>query len=329
MSTIKDIAKLAQVSTCTVSRYLNHNMRFKKETEDKIKEAIKELNYVPNTVARSLKTNRTKSIAVIVPKINHLYYSEITSGISKIINQYDYNLFIYEVENSNKKETEILNIMLENMIAGIIFIGLSYDMGFKSNLKIVLDSGIPVVYVNRDVPYEGYPLVYPDYSMAGILAAEHLLSKNRRNIALVNKNFDNIELYHHIKSFIKTIKEHNISITKDNMIEVKSDADFLLDLICKIKGKKIDGIFVTNELLAVNLIKSLVKNKIKVPEDVSVIGFGNTLLSELVTPELSCIDLQNHNIGIKSAEVLLNIILKRDYKNLNVLEPVIVQRNST
>jgi DNA-binding LacI/PurR family transcriptional regulator len=330
MSTIKDVAERAQVSICTVSRYLNNNMGVKKATEEKINAAIRDLKYIPNKVAKSLKNNRTKNIAVIVPKINNLYYSEITAGISNVLEQYNYNLFIYEVESSyKKKETEILQTMIENMMAGVIFIGLSYDMSFKLNLKILLDYNVPIVFVNRSISYEGYPLVYPDYVMAGELAAEHLLKKGRKNIAVVNKTFENIELYQQVTSFIKKVKEYDICIDKNNMIETHSSFNFSEDVINTILSKNIDGIFAVNELLAVGLIKSLIQKKVKIPDDIAVIGFGNTLLGELVTPELTSVDLQNYNIGIKSAEVLLSQVLERNYDNINILKPVIVERNST
>lgn len=325
MATLKDIAKLANVSTCTISRYLSSNIVVKKETEDKIKHAIKELGYVPNVVAKSLKHMETFNVAVILPKINNLYYSEMSSGISQVLGQHHYNLYIYEVDNLNLNELKIIQSMRENMIAGIVFIGLFSDASFKDSIQTVMHWNIPVVYANRYIPYNGFPLLYPDLTKASKLGAEHLLQRGKHKIAYVHKQLPDNLLGHFIEGF----KQASQSEDKPFMIEIKESMDLSKDCIPHLLQNDIDGLFVLNEMSAVHLTKALAEANIRIPTDMAVMSLGNSLMSQISTPELTCVDLQNRELGIKSAEIILSQIRKEAYPPVTVLEPFIVHRKST
>lgn len=326
MATLKDIAKHANVSTCTVSRYLNSNIVVKKETEERIEKAIKELGYVPNVIAKSLKQQATSNVAVILPKLNHLYYSEITSGISQTLAEHQYNIFIYEVDNLHLSEDEILNIMRENMVAGIVFIGLFADTSFKEKIKEdVLGWKIPVVYVNRYIPYEGFPLLYLDLVKASKIGTEHLIKKKKENIAFIHKPLPKGLL----KYFVDGYKQATNRDGEPMFIEISEDKNIIRECIPELLEHQINGVFVLDEKSAVYLTKAFGKSNIKIPEDISVLSLGNSLISEISTPELSCVDLQNWVLGQKSAEIILNQILNKKIKDVTVLEPFIVEREST
>ncbi|WP_084783417.1 LacI family DNA-binding transcriptional regulator [Paenibacillus sp. FJAT-26967] len=324
MTTLKDIAKHANVSACTVSRYLNSDIVVKKETEARIQRAIKELGYVPNVVAKALKRNETFNVAVILPKINNLYYSEITSGISQTLGKHHYNLFVYEVDNLNLNEDEILQLMRENMIAGIIFIGLFSDVSFKESIQSVFEWNIPVVYANRCIPYNGFPLVYPDLVKASKLGAEHLFLKGKSKIALMHKNLPNHLLEYFIDGFNLASKGQQ----KPMIMEIEDGMDLPKNCVPHLLENNIDGVFVLNELSAVYLTKALVQAKIRVFEDIAVLSLGNSLMSQISTPELTCVDLQNRELGIRSAEIILSQIRKQVFEPITILEPFIVERKS-
>ncbi|MGE7839803.1 LacI family DNA-binding transcriptional regulator [Lysinibacillus sp. NPDC093712] len=325
MTTLKDIAEHANVSACTVSRYLNHNIVVKKETEERIQLAIKELGYVPNVVAKALKRKETTNVAVILPKINSLYYSEITSGISQTLGKHHYNLFIYEVDNLNLSENEILLLMRENMVAGIIIIGLFSDLSFKDNIPSFLECGIPVVYANRCIPYSGFPLVYPDLTKAGRIGAEYLFSKGKNKLALVHKKLPNDVL----ELFLDGISQASKYEQKPLIIEIDDNMNLSKDCVPNLLENNIDGAFVLNELSAVYLTKALVHRDVRICEDIAVLSLGNSLLSQISTPELTCVDLQNQELGIRSAEIILSEIQKEKFEAVTILEPFIVERKSS
>lgn len=323
MATLKDIANHARVSVCTVSKYLNANMSVKKETEDRINNAIKELGYVPNIVAKSLKQNYTNNIAVIVPKINNLYYSEMTSGISEVLGNQRYNIFIYEVENLNLSEIEIINLMKENMVAGIIFIGNFSDKGFMEYLKKHRDFDIPVVYVNRVIQKSSIPILYPNLEEAFNLALHSL--KHKKKVIFLNKSLPEelIAIYENVyKSIFK--KESIPSI-----FNIRDDESLNTDFVLEIRKVKADAIIVSNEMTAVHLNKLLAQEGIKVPDEIAIIGLGNSLISKLTVPELSCIDLRNRELGMRSAEMILSQIKKETFETIQVISPFMVNRKST
>lgn len=327
MPTLKDIARHADVSVCTVSRYLNKNIVVKPETAQRIEDAIKNLNYVPNVVAKSLKNNSTSNVSVILPKINNLYYSEMTSGISEELGKHQYNLFISEMDNLNKTEDEVLQTMRENLMAGVIFIGLSGDMRFKDTLQGLISAHMPVVYVNRILPYTNFPLVYPDFEKVGTLAAEHLMSRGKKRLALVRKNTGGSLVQHHVDSFCQAVTAAGLPAP----VILESANTLPPDAACvkRLAKGDVDGVFVLNEMMAVGFMKELRKAGRSIPGDIAVLGFGNSLIGELTSPELSCIDLQNHALGVKSAEIIMKQILHQPFDTATVLEPSIVRREST
>ena len=322
MPTIKDIASLAGVSICTVSRYLNNKIAVRKETEERILSAIDQLGYVPNAVAQSLKRSTTNNIAVILPRITSSYYADMTGGISGELAKRGYNLFIYEVEHMNKSELEILQLMRENMVAGVIFIGMSHDLSFQENISYLLDCKIPVVYANRLVDYDGYPLIYPDFVKVGQLAVEHLMSRGRRKLAMIHKHDSP-----HIQYFRDAVCAAGLPEPRlFQAVPEPHSADLCAGQL--LEGG-IDGIFVQNELLAVGIIKALARQGAAVPDQVSVLGFGNSVVGEISTPELSCVDLQNHQLGVLSARLILRQIARKPVEPVTLLEPSILTRAST
>ncbi|WP_179301762.1 LacI family DNA-binding transcriptional regulator [Neobacillus jeddahensis] len=325
MATLKDIAEHANVSACTVSRYLNKNIVVKKSTEERIQTAIKELGYVPNVVAKALKRKETTNVAVILPKINSLNYSEITSGISQTLIKHNYNLFIYEVDNLHLSEADVVQLMRENMIAGIIIIGLFSDLSFKESIYSFIEWGIPVVYANRCISYSDFPIVYPDLTKAGKIGAEHLLSKGKNRIALVHKKLP----YEVLELFLNGFHQASDCEQKPLMIEIEDDMNLSKDCVPILLQNHINGVFVLNELSAVYLTKALVQADIRIAEDMAVLSLGNSLLSQISTPELTCVDLQNLELGIRSAEIILSEIRKEEFEPVTVLEPFIVERKSS
>lgn len=324
MATLKDIAKHANVSACTVSRYLNDDIVIKKETEERILHAIKELGYVRNVVAKSLKRKETFNIAVILPKINNLYYSEITSGISQTLGKHHYNLYIYEVDNLNLQEEAILQLMRENMVAGIIFIGLFSDTSFSESIQNVIDWNIPVVYANRCMPFEGFPLLYPDLVQASKLGTEYLQASGKNKLAFVHKKVPDQLL----ALFLQGYRQATNSDEKPLLLEISDELELVKDCIPPLVENSIEGVFVLNELSAVYLTKALVEANIRIPEDMAVLSLGNSLMSQISTPELTCVDLQNRELGIKSAEMILSQIRKEEFEPVTVLAPCIVVRKS-
>jgi DNA-binding LacI/PurR family transcriptional regulator len=328
MATIKEVAERAGVSICTVSRYLNQTSPLKKKTEERVRTALRDVGYIPNTVAKSLRTHRTANVAVVLPRIDNLFYSEITSGISETLNFNRYNLFITEVEGGAQPEQVVLQRMLENMIAGVIFVGLSYDRSFQNSLRLLLEHGIAVVYVNRAIPYQGYPLVYTDYCQAGRLAAEHLCELGRKKLAVIGRIEHENAVLPHIQGFLDAANCGGADVPSEDVLQVSPRFPIRPEVIAHLANARVNGIFATNELTAVGLIKGLLGHGVRIPEQTAVIGLGNSIIGEIISPELTCVDLENHLTGVRSAEALLAQIAGKACENVTVLAPRLIKRNS-
>lgn len=282
---------------------------------------------MPNVVAQSLKRSSTDNIAVILPRINTSYYSDMTSGISWELAKHGYHLFIYEMENLHKPELEVLQMMRENMVAGVISIGMSDDMMFRDSLVYLVEWGIPVVYVNRLIPYQGYPLLYPDFMRVGELAANHLIERGKRRLALLQKPLGEDLVVHHAETFQAAVQARGLE--PPAILETAPGLVTSPECLARLTGGEIDGVFVLNELMAAGLIKCLTQQGIRIPEDIAVLGFGNSLVGEITAPELSCVDLQNYELGVHGARLILRQIQGLPIEPVTMLEPSIVQRKST
>lgn len=322
MTTLKDIAIRANVSTCTVSRYLSKSIVVKKETEDRIKKALDDLGYVTNTVAKSLRRNTTMNVAVVLPRINNLYYSEMTSGIGGILASHGYNLIIYEVENHDKSEDEAITWLRENMVAGVVFIGMSYDRSFEAGAQKLWGLGIPVVYANRLVENFLPPLVYPDYEKIGALAAEHLRGLGRRKVAIVHQRSREEMLRLYRRKFAEVYGA-------DDATGVFEATDLSFRFLGGLRDTGFDAAFVLNEAMAVRLCKEAVRGGWDLPGDFAILAFGNSPISRFSSPEVSCIDLHDRRLGALSAELLMGQIQGGEVPKATTVEPELIRREST
>lgn len=327
MATLKDIANEAGVSTATVSRYLSNKITLLPETEIRLKQAIEKYHYKPNTIAKSLKQNRTQNIAVVLPRINNLFYSEVTAGINEILFRENYNLIIYEASTMKRTEAEILEILEANLVAGAIFAAFSHDTSFYETAPLLAEHGIPVVYVNRQLPYAGVPMVYPDFSLSSRMAAEHLIAQGKKRLAMIHSPYHAELLERNRNAFF----EPSLSAGLSEPILISTGPETLpsTDCIRAIRDHKIDGIFALNEMMGSGLLRALSKDGCRIPEDIAVIAFGDSTISEVTYPSLSCIDLQNRELGNKSAELILSQIKKEEVPSVTVIEPAVKKREST
>ena len=216
-------------------------------------------------------------------------------------------------------------------------------MMFRDSLVYLVEWGIPVVYVNRLIPYQGYPLLYPDFMRVGELAANHLIERGKRRLALLQKPSGEDLVVHHAETFRAAVQAHGLE--PPAILETAPGLVTSPECLARLTtgahdtGKTenrsghchrtVYGVFVLNELMAAGLIKCLTQQGIRIPEDIAVLGFGNSLVGEITAPELSCVDLQNYELGVHGARLILRQIQGLPIEPVTMLEPSIVQRKST
>lgn len=327
---MKEIAELSNVSVATVSRVINQNGRFSKETEERVRAVIKEYGYKTNMVAKSLRMSQSKSIGIIVPNIKNEFFATIALEIENYFFSAGYSVFICNTNGEEEKEQEYLKSLDSKGVDGLIYIAGGEDLSLRS-----LQRDIPIVCIDRKSELDtNIAIVESDNYNGGFLATEKLIEEGCRHILMLksSRHISTIRLRH--KGYIAALKKHNIPIQEELMIDLdhttfeesKETVNRLIQ-----EGVKFDGIFAVNDWIALGALFSLKENKIKVPESVKLIGFDNISISKYSNPGITTINQDKEGLGEKAAKALLNFINKKETKEkLNIVIPVsLVERETT
>lgn len=305
MPTIKNVAELAGVSVATVSRFINESGYVSEASREKISAAIKELNYTPNEVARSLFKKTSKLIGLLIPQIDNPYFSTLIKGVESECNERGYHLIISNVENP-ADEKRYIEAFMKNNIAGVVS-AIGSDKNVYENLRC------PIIGVDRAVNMTEYSVCF-DEVQGGKLCAEAIL-KGKPEKVLVNSGPKELEVAKLRLNGIKQVLEernidYDVYYSKDygynSGVEFSS---FLEDNI-----SKYDSIIACNDLHALFAAKIISKGY-NLPEDIQLIGYDDTIFSKLFSPNIATISHDGCLLGKKAAQMLLSIINKENIDN--------------
>lgn len=328
-ASIKDVAREAGVSIATVSRVLNEIDVVNEDTKKKVLDAIKKLNYRPNIVARSLKTQKTKTIGIIIPDISSQVYSEIARGAEDVSNIYGYNVILCNTDLDTEKEMEYIKVLKEKMVDGIIYMSNSLEDGIVDLLK---ELSLPTVLVETSDKDNVFPSVTIDNEKAAFDAVEYLINKGDKLIAYIGTGEElSNACSERFEGYKKALEKNNIDI-KDGLIRHCSlkAKDGYEAVSSMIKNKeKMDAIFCGSDEVAMGAINSLRDHNVKVPDDVDVMGFDNISAASLFYPKLTTVEQQMYDMGSVGMRMLIKIIGKKKLDNEHyILDHVLVERDS-
>ncbi|PQJ78726.1 LacI family DNA-binding transcriptional regulator [Polaribacter porphyrae] len=309
--TIKTIAKELGVSTSTVSKALKDSHEISAETKERIQAYANYYNYKPNHLALQLRNQKTKVIGVILPKIVHHFFSTVIMGIEEGANLKGYNIMVCFSNESYKKEVETLKVLSNGSVDGIIVSIASETLENKDfkHFKELVSEEIPLVLFDRVVEDILCDKVVVDDVGAGYKATKHLLENGREKIALITTpNHVNVGALRR-QGYEKALIESYIKTNKNIIVEIDEEKDIKLQ-IEKVFDYGIDGIFAVNEIYAANAMKLAKEKGNKVPEDISVIGFTDGLISEYSSPSITTIAQHGFIMGKQAVELLIERIDK-------------------
>lgn len=330
-STIKDVAKMADVSISTVSRVINDSKPVSPEARRRVLHAIDVLDYKPNEVARSLVTKKSNLIGVIVEDIGLNFISRILQGVEEVGKMYNYDILLSSSYKDLKTEVKFANLLLQKQVEGIIVVSNMQNPKLEYKLE---EAKIPHVLINNFYQVEKFQASI-DFEKASKNMVELLMKKGHKKIAslAVKKDIDRTFERFKVKGYEKAMEEHNLKKVQlfvdgwqsENIEKEKEN------IIKTIKEENITAIFTTYDTLAINLINVLYDNGIKVPEDVSVTGFGGGYLSSIYRPRLTTVKMPYYDIGAISIRQILKTISnkEKEIKGEGVLLPIrILERES-
>ncbi|WP_455673924.1 LacI family DNA-binding transcriptional regulator [Phocaeicola sp.] len=303
---LKDLAAELGVSISTVSRALKDSPEIGAELRERIKRLAKERNYRPNPFAMSLLKNSPRIIGIIVPDIVTHFYSSIISGISDVARKHHYSVIIsssYEQFELEKQcVDDLVNIRVEGIIACI-----SQETTEYSHFEALAQHHVPVVFFDRICLPEMYSSVVADNAESGRTATEHLLLKGARRIGFVGgaNHLDIVKQRKH--GYLEALRQHRIPIEKELVVcekmtyeEGREAARRLLEL-----PSPPDAILAMNDTLAFAAMKEIKKHKLRIPQDIALIGYTDELHSNYVEPALTAITHRTYDMGKAACELLL------------------------
>lgn len=307
--TIKTIAKELGVSSSTVSKALKDSHEISKETKERIQAYANHYNYKPNHLALQLRNQKTKVIGVILPKIVHHFFSTVISGIEDGANKKGYNIMVCFSNESYKKEVEILKVLSNGSVDGIIMSIARETLHNKDydHFKGIVSEEIPFVLFDRVVDEIFCDKVVVDDVGAGYKATKHILENGRKKIALITTpNHVNVGALRR-QGYEKALIEQYIKINTELIVEI-NETESIKPQIEKVFENDIDGVFAVNEIYAANAMRIAKELGKSVPNDISIIGFTDGLISEYSSPSITTIAQHGFTMGQQAVDLLIQRI---------------------
>lgn len=307
--TIKIIAKELGVSVSTVSKALRDSHEISKETKDRIKAYADHYNYRPNNLALQLRNQKTKVIGIILPKIVHHFFSTVISGIEKVANERGYNTMVCFSNENQQKEVETINVLTNGSVDGLI-VSIAKESLLNQDLQHfykLINAEMPLVLFDRVEESIKCDKVIVDDIGAGHKATKYLLDSGCKNIAIITTpNHVTVGL-HRYKGYERALLEDGMSVNKNLVINIDEEKE-IEQQIRELFKQNIDAIFAVNEIYAALAIRVAKERGLKIPDDVSVIGFTDGLVSEYSSPSISTVVQHGFVMGEQAAELLIDRI---------------------
>ena len=333
-ATIKDIARQTGVSHSTVSRALRGSDLVSTETTERIQRAARELGYHPSAAARSLKTNQTHALGIVVSNIDDPFFSEILQGIEDIAQVNGYSLFIASSQHHLEREQLILQAMSEHRVDGVIICSTSFSNGQS---RLIQEYGIPIVVINNQAAEDYRYSIYHDDVDGSRQITRHLIELGHQRIAYLGNSLSGRTTLDRMSGFQHEMQVAGIPVPAEYLHEVPgggpthgmSGLDHFLDL-----PKRPTALVCFNDMMAIGVLKGLQLAGIDVPVEWSVTGFDNIIFSAFTNPPLTTFDQPKKYIGAEAARLLLGLFKSENSVNIpeskiQILKGKLLVRKST
>jgi LacI family transcriptional regulator len=317
---LKILAKELKLSISTISKALRDSHEIGIETKKRVLKLAKDLNYQPNPHASSLRKQKSKTIAVVIPEIANNFFALAINGIESVAQERDYHVLIYLTHEDFTKETRIIRHLKGGRVGGVIM-SMSMNSNNHDHLMELMDHNIPIVFFDRICADIQTAKITTDDLNGGFRATEHLIQNGCRDIAYLSlSNNLSIDSNRYL-GYHEALNKHSIKFNKTRQLNCTNDDAMNYKTIRKmLEGKKRpDGIFAAVEKLAITCYEVCADLKLRIPQDVKIICFSNLATAHLMAPALSAIKQPAYEMGEQAAKVL--------FKNLDKNRTIIPNEN--
>ncbi len=306
MITIKDVARLAEVSISTVSRVINDSKPVSPEVRKRVLKVIEETGYKPNDVARSLVTRRSYLIGVIVNNLAQSYVADIVRGIEEIGKMYGYDILLCSSYSSKETQDKYLQLLDRKQAEGLFLVGSKFD---DEIVELAKKLNKPCIYFTRDV-HENMNYISIDCNAAIYEMMNYLIKEGHKKIVYASDFEDRTTVENDkISGYNKAIEDNDLQFSKVYVVEGnKHNKAYELGKSILNEAKEFTAVVCSNDEIAIGILDSFIDNGIKVPDDVSVVGFGSIREGKFVRPELTTIGEPYYDVGAVGMRMLIKMI---------------------
>ncbi|MFJ3522929.1 LacI family DNA-binding transcriptional regulator [Pseudomonas sp. NPDC090203] len=330
MATIKDVAALAGISYTTVSHVLNRTRPVSDAVRKKVEEAITQLDYVPSAVARSLKAKSTATIGLLIPNGINPYFAELARGIEDYCERNGFCVILCNSDDNLQKQRNYLRVLLEKRVDGLIVSSVGGDDSLVESLAAVRT---PLVIVDRDLENISADLVRIDHELGAWLATSHLLELGHRHIACICGPAQTSVARMRLAGYQRAMREAGVEVQDSWVVESDFTGPSGYQAACTLlETDRPTAIFAANDMVGIGVLRAAAERNVKVPADLSVVGFDDIQMSQFVYPALTTVGQSILQLGERAAEVLLRRITTRGEApdvQQSIVAPSMVLREST
>jgi LacI family transcriptional regulator, kdg operon repressor len=329
--TISDVAQQAEVSKSTVSQYLNKRYDYMApKTKERIKEAIEELGYHPNIVARSLKQKSTSTIGVIVANILHTFSTQTIRAVEDICNEQGFHIIVCNADDNPEKERKYIEMLRAKQVDGLIIFPTGGNVDLYNRM---VSENYPLVFVDRIVENLKTSSIMLDNESAVKIAVDHFVEKGYGRIGIMTTSLQRhvTPRVERINGFRKALKDNGIPVREEHIksLELEWIQDGLHDMLSS--DEPPEALIAGNDLTLIEILRYIKSNGINMPTDLALIGIDDVSFASLFTPELTTIAQPTYEMGKQAAELLLNKIKDPDFieeKQIYRFQPELMIRQS-
>lgn len=328
-ATIKDVARAANVSIATVSRILNNQPGYSLKTKQRVLKVIKDLNYQPNAVARGLINKKTRTLGILVPNVSSMFSSSLLKGVEDAAYTRGYSVIICHTANSGVRTMDYLHVLKEKRVDGLLFTSEVLRDAYYDEIRRM---GIPLVLLATQSLKYSIPYVKVDDRMATYHAASYLIAKGHTRIGMISGNKeDRIAGQPRIDGFIQALKDHNLPFSENQIVYGPNfyfdDGQRLLPELLR-KNSGLTAVLAASDFMAVGALSAAYSSGLRVPDDLSIIGYDNLEIAKMSIPPLTTVEQPLFQIGRVGGGMLIDIIEGKEHVEGRIMGHQIIERQT-
>jgi len=304
--TMKDVARLAGVSTSTVSAVVNQNVPVSPDRKERVLRAMAALHYQPDEIARSLKKGRTKAIGVVVPDITNAFYPEVVRGIEEAAFARGYAVFLCDSQEDASRENDHLLALFSRRVDGVLLACCGDSIAYETTLEL----HVPCVFMDRLPASKAEGTVSTDNVQAGSMAARHLLDLGHQRIAMIVGRLSLSPHRDRLEGFRKVMQEANLPIRDEYLVQgdvqIESGVDAARQLL-RLEARP-SAVIASNSKLLLGLLQAFDEEKVKVPQQISVVGFDDYAWNKYLSPSITTVAQPTFEMGRQAFGLLLQLM---------------------